>query len=45
MRIDRSVCADGRSVTRIAFTVDAAGKASGAVLNPGRWELKGVKID
>ena len=37
--------ADGRSPTRIAFTVDAAGKVSGAVLNPGRWEQKGVKID
>ena len=37
--------ADGRSATRIAFTVDAAGKVSGAVLNPGRWEQKGVKID
>jgi L-aminopeptidase/D-esterase-like protein len=37
--------ADARSATRIAFTVDAAGKVSGAVLNPGRWEQKGVKID
>ena len=30
--------------TRIAFTKDAAGKVIGAVLNPGRWEQKGVKI-
>jgi hypothetical protein len=37
--------ADARSATRIAFTVDAAGKVSGAVLNPGRWEQKGVKVD
>lgn len=37
--------ADGRSATRIAFTLDAAGKVSGAVLNPGRWQQKGVKID
>jgi L-aminopeptidase/D-esterase-like protein len=37
--------ADARFATRIAFTVDAAGKVSGAVLNPGRWEQKGVKID
>ena len=42
---DTEFYADGRSVTRIAFTVDAAGKVSGAVLNPGRWEQKGVKID
>jgi L-aminopeptidase/D-esterase-like protein len=37
--------ADARSAARIAFTVDAAGKVSGAVLNPGRWEQTGVKID
>jgi L-aminopeptidase/D-esterase-like protein len=36
---------DGRSATRIAFTTDPTGKVSGAVLNPGRWEQKGVKID
>jgi L-aminopeptidase/D-esterase-like protein len=42
---DTEFSADGRSATRIAFTVDAAGKVSGAVLNPGRWEQKGVKID
>jgi L-aminopeptidase/D-esterase-like protein len=42
---DTEFYAAGRSVTRIAFAVDAAGKVSGAVLNPGRWEQKGVKID
>jgi L-aminopeptidase/D-esterase-like protein len=42
---DTEFYADGRSTTRIAFTLDAAGKVSGAVLNPGRWEQKGVKID
>jgi L-aminopeptidase/D-esterase-like protein len=42
---DNEFYADGRSATRIAFTVDAAGKVSGAVLNPGHWEQKGVKID
>lgn len=36
---------DGRFNTRISFTTDAAGKASGAVLNPGRWEQKGMKTD
>jgi L-aminopeptidase/D-esterase-like protein len=35
---------DGRYHTRIAFTHDAAGKVSGAVLNPGRWEQKGRRI-
>lgn len=42
---DTEFYAEARSATRIAFTVDAAGKVSGAVLNPGRWEQKGVKID
>jgi hypothetical protein len=36
---------DGRYHTRISFTKDAAGKVSGAVLNPGRWEQRGVRID
>jgi hypothetical protein len=36
---------DGRYHTRIAFTEDSTGKVSGAVLNPGRWQQKGVKID
>jgi L-aminopeptidase/D-esterase-like protein len=42
---DTEFYAETRSATRIAFTVDTAGKVSGAVLNPGRWEQKGVKID
>jgi hypothetical protein len=42
---DTEFYADDRSATRIAFTVDTAGKVSGAVLNPGRWEQRGVKID
>jgi L-aminopeptidase/D-esterase-like protein len=42
---DTEFYAETRSATRIAFTVDAAGKVSGAVLNPGRWEQKGVRID
>ena len=42
---DTEFYADGRSATRIAFTLDATGKVSGAVLNPGRWEQKGVRID
>jgi peptidase S58-like protein/PDZ domain-containing protein len=36
---------DGRYATRMMFTTDRAGKVSGAVLNPGRWEQGGVKID
>lgn len=35
----------GRYHTRVAFTRNATGKVSGAVLNPGRWEQKGVKIE
>jgi hypothetical protein len=35
----------GRYHTRIGFTEDSTGKVSGAVLNPGRWQQKGVKID
>jgi CubicO group peptidase (beta-lactamase class C family) len=37
--------ADGGDHTRIAFVRDQAGKVSGAVLNPGRWEQKGVRVD
>jgi L-aminopeptidase/D-esterase-like protein len=36
---------DSRYHTRIAFTRDAAGNVAGAVLNPGRWEQKGVKTE
>jgi C-terminal processing protease CtpA/Prc len=30
--------------TRIAFVRDAAGKVSGAVLNPGPWEQRGALV-
>ncbi len=36
---------DGGDHTRIAFVRDQAGKVSAAVLNPGQWELKGVRIE
>jgi CubicO group peptidase (beta-lactamase class C family) len=36
---------DGGDHTRIAFVRDQAGKVSGAVLNPGRWEQKGARIE
>jgi CubicO group peptidase (beta-lactamase class C family) len=36
---------DGGYHTRLAFLRDATGKVSGAVLNPGRFEIKGQKID
>jgi L-aminopeptidase/D-esterase-like protein len=36
---------DGRYRTRIAFVRDAAGRVSGAVLNPGPWEQSGVRTD
>ena len=42
---DSEFYVDGGDHTRIAFVRDAAGKVSGAVLNPGRWEQKGVRID
>jgi hypothetical protein len=42
---DTEFYVDGRYHTRIAFTKDGAGKVSGAVLNPGRWEQKGMRID
>ena len=31
--------------TRIAFTKDAAGKVTGAALNPGRWEQQGIRTN
>ncbi len=42
---DTEFYVDGRFNTRIHFTMDAAGKASGAVLNPGRWQQQGLKVD
>ena len=34
----------GRYHTRIAFTRNASGTVSGAILNPGRWEQRGLKV-
>jgi CubicO group peptidase (beta-lactamase class C family) len=42
---EREFYVDGGDHTRIAFVRDSAGKVSGVVLNPGRWEQKGVRID
>jgi hypothetical protein len=42
---EREFYVDGGDHTRIAFVRDQAGKVSGAVLNPGQWEQKGVRID
>ena len=42
---DASFYVDGRYHTQIAFTKDASGRVSGAVLNPGPWEQRGVKDD
>jgi C-terminal processing protease CtpA/Prc len=36
---------DGGDHTRIAFISDGSGKITGAVLNPGAREIKGIKID
>jgi len=42
---DSAFYVDGRHRTTIAFTKDARGKVSGAILNPGPWEQKGVRVD
>jgi L-aminopeptidase/D-esterase-like protein len=36
---------DSRYRTRIAFLKDSTGHVTGAVVNPGRWEQKGKRID
>jgi len=35
----------GGEHTRIAFTRNKAGEVTGAVLNPGRWQIVGDKLD
>jgi membrane-associated protease RseP (regulator of RpoE activity) len=42
---DSEFYVDGGDRSRIAFVRDQAGKVLGAVLNPGPWELKGVRIE
>lgn len=42
---DSTFYVDGRYQTQITFTKDAAGGAYGAVLNPGLWEQKGVRVE
>jgi len=41
---DAEFFVEDRYHTRIAFTKDTAGRVTGAVLNPGRWEQKGAKV-
>jgi CubicO group peptidase (beta-lactamase class C family) len=36
---------DGEDHTRLAFVRDTKGRVSGAVLNPGPWQLTGVRTD
>jgi len=36
---------DGGDHTRLAFQHDGVGKATGLVLNPGRWQITGRRID
>jgi hypothetical protein len=36
---------DGGDHTRIAFIGDRSGKITGAILNPGPREIKGLRID
>ena len=42
---DTEFFVDGGDHTRIAFVRDATGAVSGAVLDPGPWEQRGVRID
>jgi CubicO group peptidase (beta-lactamase class C family) len=42
---DAEFYVDGGDHTRIAFVSDHSGKITGAVLNPGRGEIKGFRID
>jgi hypothetical protein len=42
---DAEFYVDGGSHTRIAFIRDAAGKVTGAVLNPGPWEQQGRRLE
>jgi L-aminopeptidase/D-esterase-like protein len=41
---DSTFYVDGRYHTQIAFTKDASGRVSGAILNPGLWEQKGSRV-
>jgi hypothetical protein len=36
---------DGGDHTRMAFERDEAGKATRLVLNPGRWQITGQRIN
>jgi PDZ domain len=36
---------DGGDNTRIEFITDQSGKVTGAILNPGPWQIKGFRID
>jgi len=42
---DREFYYDGGGHTRIAFITDQSGKVTGAILNPGSREIKGVKVE
>ena len=42
---DREFRIDGSDQTRIAFVTDEAGKVVGAILNPGPWEVRAVRIN
>jgi hypothetical protein len=36
---------DGGDHTRLAFLHDEAGKATGLVLNPGPWQIRGQRVN
>jgi hypothetical protein len=42
---DATFYVGGRYHTEIAFTKDTSGRISGATLNPGPWQQKGVRVE
>ena len=42
---DAEFYVDGGDNTRIAFITDQSGKVTGAILNPGPQEIRGVRVD
>ena len=44
-RSDNEFYLDGGDHTRVAFIRDASGKVSEVVLNPGRWEQRGRRVE
>src|SRR5262245_30852638 len=43
--LDATFYVDGRYHTQIAFTRDTSGRVSGATLNPGPWQQRGMRVE